>query len=203
MYVVGLTGGIGTGKTTVARMLADRGAEVIDADVLAREVIARGTPGFDEVVEAFGASVVGADGSLDRRAIASLVFSDDEARARLNAIVHPKVYERIAARLAELSATDAIVVLDVPLLLESSSGSREAVAEVIVVVASEENALDRVVQRGLDRDDARARMRAQLPIEEKVRMADHVVSNDGGLPELEEQVDALWQQLLAKAGAAA
>jgi dephospho-CoA kinase len=199
VYVVGLTGGIGTGKSTVASMLSRLGAVVIDADALAREVVEPGTPGYDELVQEFGEGVVSADGTLNRAAIASIVFSDDEARARLNAIVHPKVYERIALRMQELAGSDAVVVLDVPLLFESSSGSRGLVSEVVVVAASDDVALDRLEGRGVGRHDAESRMAAQLPIAEKVAAADVVIHNDGTLDELEAQVDELWERLRGKA----
>lgn len=207
MYVVGLTGGIGSGKSTVSAMLAERGATVIDADVLAREVVEPGTDGLREIVETFGESVVASDGSLDRPKLASIVFADEAKRQALNAIVHPRVGQRVGERLGELRDTDAIVILDVPLLVEATGGSRQYADTIVVVATEERTQLDRAEARGMDRADTQARMAMQSSLEEKLAVADHVLRNDGSLDELRAQVDALWGVLTdaarAKAGAEA
>lgn len=198
MVVVGLTGGIGSGKSTVSAMLAARGATVIDADRLAREVVAPGTPGYREVVARFGPDVVAADGSLDRRLLADVVFGDPAALADLNAIVHPEVRARIEERLAELRSAapdDGVVVLEIPLLIES--GRSYGAAAVIVVDCEEDVAVRRLVeQRGMDEDDARRRMAAQVPRAERVAAADLVIDNSGSKAELEARVDRIWADLI-------
>lgn len=198
MLRVGLTGGIGSGKSEVARLLAAHGALVIDSDALARAVVAPGTPGLAAVVAAFGEEYLGPDGALDRPRLAALVFADPAARERLNAIVHPLV----GAAAAEILATappDAVVVHDVPLLLEA--GMAGAFDVVVVVDAPRETQLDRVQRRrGMTREDAEARIAAQASREERLAVADHVVRNDGSLAELEERVAALWEQLRVTGG---
>lgn len=195
MRVIGLTGGLGSGKSTVARMLADRGAVVLDADVIAREVVEPSTEGYREVVEAFGDGVVAPDGSLDRQALAREVFGDPSRRRVLEGIIHPRVGMRIAERLSELSSTDAVVVLDIPLLAESKSGTASAAERIVVVTAPEETRVRRAVDRGMDPEDARARIAAQAGDGERRAIADHEIRNDGTLEELEQQVDALWREL--------
>lgn len=184
----------------MAGLLVSRGAVLIDADVIAREVVDPSTLAFDAVVDAFGPGVVASDGTLDRAAIAAIVFNDPIQRGRLNAIVHPLVYARIAERLSELGGSDDVVILDVPLLLESGNSTGNLVAEVIVVAASRSVALARLVARGMDEADALARMDAQMPIEDKVAAADWVVRNDGSLDDLTKQVDELWSHLVTKVG---
>ncbi len=189
--VVGLTGGIGSGKSTVAAMLAERGAVVVDADGLARDAVAMGKVGHRAVVDRFGAEVVAVDGSLDRGALAGVVFDDPSALADLNAIVHPPVRAAIAARLAELSGSDAVVVLEIPLLVESGRSYGESA--VIVVDCPEDVALRRLVDgRGMDEADARRRMAAQIPRAERLAAADLVIDNSGPLEALQPQVAELW-----------
>lgn len=197
VYSVGLTGGIGSGKSAVSRLLAEHGAVVLDADVMAREVVEPGTPGLAAVVEAFGPEVLRADGSLDRERLGQRVFSDPAELARLNAIVHPRVAERYAALVAEAQASGAeVVVHDVPLLVEN--GLQGAYDAVVVVAAQPQTQLDRLVRlRGMSEQDARARIAAQAPLADKLAVATHVISNDGPLDELAPQVDRLWEQLLA------
>lgn len=196
MVTVGLTGGIGAGKSEVSRRLAALGAVVIDADLLAREVVAAGTPGLAAVVDAFGPQVLGADGELDRPALGALVFADPDRRAVLNGIVHP----RVRARTAELEAAagpDAVVVNDVPLLVETGLASRYDL--VVVVDASDGTRLDRLVRlRGMPEADARARMAAQATRAERLAAADVVIDNDGPLERLEPQVAAVWERLTAR-----
>jgi dephospho-CoA kinase len=195
MLVVGLTGGIGSGKSTVAAGLAARGAVVVDADRLAREAVAVGTPGYQAVVDRFGEGVVAADGSLDRAGLADVVFDDPEALADLNAIVHPLVREAIDRRLAELEGSAAVVVLAIPLLVES--GRDYGQSAVIVVDCPEEVALHRLVDaRGMDAADARRRMAAQASRPDRLAAADLVVDNSGSIEYLEAQVDRVWAHLL-------
>jgi dephospho-CoA kinase len=194
MVVVGLTGGIGSGKSTVAAMLAERGAVVVDADRLAREAVAVGTEGFRAVVDRFGPAVVAGDGGLDRRALAGLVFDDPGALADLNAIVHPPVRAAIAERVAELAGTDAVVVLEIPLLVES--GLSYGASQVIVVDCPEDVAVRRLVQgRGMDEGDARRRIDAQVSRAERLAAADVVIDNSGSLDDLRRQVAVLWGQV--------
>jgi dephospho-CoA kinase len=191
---IGLTGGIGSGKSTVSRLLERRGAVIVDADVIAREVVEPGTPGLAAVVEAFGAGMVRRDGSLDRPALAAVVFADPAARARLDAIVHPLVRAR-AAQVASGVAPDAVVVHDVPLLAET--GQAAVYDLVLVVEADPETRVARLVQRGLTAEDARARMAAQATDEQRRAVADVVLDNSGTPDELESQVDRFWTERVA------
>ena len=193
---VGLTGGVGSGKSTVSALLAEHGALVIDADAIARDVVRAGTPGFDAVVARFGAGVVGPDGELDRPRLASLVFADEQARADLNAIVHPLVGERTAALMAA-APPDAVVVYDVPLLVESNMAA--AFDVVVVVEAAADTRLGRLAARGMPETDARARMAAQASDEQRRAVAHEIVANDGSLEALRAEVGALWQRLAARA----
>jgi dephospho-CoA kinase len=189
---IGLTGGIGAGKTAVARRLAELGALVIDSDVVAREVVAAGTPGLDAVVAEFGPGVLGADGGLDRAALAGIVFADDEARNRLNGIVHPLVRRRVAGIVAGAPA-DAVVVQDVPLLVETGQASRFDL--VVVVEAPEAVRVDRLARdRGMDAEQARARMAAQASDADRRAVADVVLVNDGDLDALRGAVDRFWAE---------
>ena len=199
MLLVGLTGGIGSGKSTVARLLERHGAVVIDADALAREAIARGTPGFDRVVDAFGADVLGADGDLDRAGLAALVFSDPAQRAVLESIVHPEVARRFGELAEEHRATAGVVVYVTPLLVEL--GLAPAFDVVVVVTASPHLRVSRVASdRGLSPDDVRSRMATQASDEQRAEVANVLIDNDGTLAELERQVDRLWADLAARAG---
>lgn len=193
---IGLTGGIGSGKSTVSSLLAARGAVVVDADVIAREVVQPGTPGLAAIVEAFGDGVLGDDGSLDRPALAAVVFADPDARVRLDAIVHPLVRARSREILAGL-APDAVVVNDVPLLVETGqAGSYDVV---LVVQADAETRVARLVQRGLTASDAKARMAAQASDEERRAVADVVLDNSGTPDELAAQVDRFWVERVVPA----
>jgi dephospho-CoA kinase len=193
---IGLTGGIGSGKSTVARLLAERGAQVVDADVLAREVVAPGTAGLAAVVAAFGEDVLTADGALDRPALAARVFRDPEARARLDGIVHPLVRARAAGTIAELPS-DAVVVQDIPLLVET--GQAGGFDLVLVVEADVATRVARLVARGLTEDDARARIAAQATDEQRRAVADVVLDNSGSPADLEAQVDRFWAERVAPA----
>jgi dephospho-CoA kinase len=193
MVLVGLTGGIGSGKSTVSSLLAARGALVVDADAIVREVQAPGTPVLAAIVDRFGSGVVAPDGSLDRQALADVVFTDDTALADLNAIVHPAVGAEIARRLEEAAGTDRIVILDVPLLVESG---RDDMAALLVVDVDPEIAVSRVVsQRGMREDDVRARIARQASREDRLARATDVIDNSGSLASLEEQVASVWERL--------
>ena len=197
MLLVGLTGGIGSGKSTVARMLADRGAVVLDADVLAREAVEPGTAGFDAVLGRFGEAVRSTGGSLDRARLAAIVFADDDARRDLEAIVHPQVRSRIAEAVAAHADSDAVIVVDSPLLIET--GGHGSFPVVVVVTAPDEARVARLAARGMREADVRARMAAQMPLEEKAAHADVLLDNAGSESELEAQVDRLWADLRERA----
>jgi dephospho-CoA kinase len=200
VLLVGLTGGIGSGKSTVARLLERRGATLIDADQLAREAIAAGTPGFDRVVEAFGPEIVGADGDLDRAELADRVFSDPARRSVLESIVHPEVARRFGELVEEHRGTDRVVVYVTPLLVEL--GLAPAFDVVVVIMASPHLRVSRVASdRGLSPDEVRSRMASQATDEQRAEVAHVLIDNDGGLRELERQVDRLWADLSARAGA--
>jgi dephospho-CoA kinase len=190
MLVVGLTGGIGAGKSTVSRLLASRGAVILDADLIAREVVEPDGPAYEAVVDRFGKEVLLDDGRLDRPALAAIVFSDAEALTDLNSIVHPAVGAVIAERLAEEASTDHVVVLDVPLLVESG---RTNTAGTIVVDCPPEEALQRAVARGLAEDDVRRRMANQVSREQRLAEADFVVDNSGPESALAPEVDRAWE----------
>lgn len=194
---VGLTGGIASGKSTVSGLLADLGAVVIDADALAREVVEPGTPGLEQVVAAFGARLLTPEGELDRPAMGALVFADGDARRRLEAIVHPLVFERIVA--LETGAPDgAIVVHDIPLLAES--GRAATFDAVVVVHAPEELQVERMVRdRGWTAEEARSRMAAQAAAEDRLAIASHVVDNTGTREDLRERVAEVFEELQAQA----
>jgi dephospho-CoA kinase len=192
---IGLTGGIGSGKSTVARLLAERGAQVVDADVLAREVVGPGTPGLAAVAEAFGPGVLTGDGALDRPALAAVVFGDPEARARLDGIVHPLVRAR-AVQLIAAMPPDAVVVQDIPLLVET--GQAASFDLVLVVEADLSARVARLVDRGLTEEDARARIAAQATDEQRRAVADVVLDNSGTPEQLAAQVDRFWAERVAR-----
>ena len=202
--VVGLTGGIGSGKSTVARMLRELGATVIDADAIVHELQAKGMPMVAELAAAFGPGILTADGALDRKALGAIVFADEAARLKLNQIVHPQVGAEFARRLAAAVAADTpLVVLDIPLLFEgreSGKGSAAArnVETTVVVWVPEAVQIERQMQRdGCSRAEAEQRVRAQLPLDRKRALADHVIDNSGPLAETERQVRALYAGLTA------
>ncbi|MYR45214.1 dephospho-CoA kinase [Streptomyces sp. SID5910] len=197
MLTVGLTGGIGAGKSEVSRLLVECGAVLIDADRIAREVVAPGTPGLAAVVEAFGEDVLAGDGSLNRPKLGSIVFADPEKLAALNAIVHPLVGAR-SRELEQSAAEDAVVVHDVPLLTEN--GLAPLYDVVVVVDADPATQLDRLVRlRGMSEQDARARMAAQATREQRREIADVVIDNDVPLEELRHRVKEVWTELARRA----
>jgi dephospho-CoA kinase len=191
VLLLGLTGGIGSGKSSVSSRLVKRGAVVIDADAITRELQEPGTTVFEAMVERFGTRIVAADGTLDRRAVADIVFKDPEALTDLNGIVHPAVGAEIARRLEEEVATDHVVILDVPLLVESG---RDDLAGLIVVDTDPDVAVARLVeQRGFTEADARARIARQASREARLGRADFVIDNNGTRAQLEAAVDRCWE----------
>ena len=199
MLLVGLTGGIGSGKSTVARLLEKRGAVVFDADLLAREAVEPGTPGHAAVIERFGADVLAPGGELDREALASIVFADPSARRDLEEIVHPEVRRLFAEGSEAYRDTDRVVVFSAPLLVET--GMHTAFEILLVVSATVATQIERLMrQRGMSESSIRARIEAQAPLEDKAAVADFLVDNEGTLDELESQVDRLWNDLSARPG---
>ncbi|MCS5719460.1 dephospho-CoA kinase [Herbiconiux sp. CPCC 205763] len=198
MYVIGLTGGIAAGKSTVARRFAEHGAVVLDADQLAREAVEPGTPGLAAIRDRFGDSVIAADGTLDRPALGAVVFGDEQARLDLNGITHPEVARLLKQRLEATRAVDpdAVVVYDVPLMVESG-GRRGGLFEHVVVVESPaEMRISRLVElRGMSRDEAERRIRSQATDEERRAIADTVIDSSGTLDQTLEQVDAAWESV--------
>lgn len=193
MIVVGLTGGIGAGKSTVSAMLDDRGAVIVDADRIARDLQSPGSPVLDRMAERFGDHIIRDDGSLDRAAVAKIVFNDEQALADLNGIVHPAMQDEIQRQIDAHRGTDRVVVLDFPLLGENP---REGLAATIVVDIDPEVAVERLVdQRGMDEADARARISSQISREERLERATHVIDNGGDLDALAAQVDRVWSDL--------
>ncbi|MFM8304895.1 MAG: dephospho-CoA kinase [Actinomycetota bacterium] len=197
---VGLTGGIGSGKSTVARLLEARGAVVVDADQVARDVVEPGQPAFVQLVERFGQGILGPDGRLDRPKLAAIAFATEEGTAALNEITHPAVGEEFLRRMLAVP-DDGIVVCDVPLLVESETAASRGYEAVIVVEAPRELRLERLEGRGVPRVDAEARMAKQATDEKRRAIATWVVDNSGDLAHLEEQVDAIWAALDAMAAA--
>jgi dephospho-CoA kinase len=198
MLGVGLTGGIGSGKSAVADLLVERGAVLIDADQVARDVVTPGGPAYQSLIDRFGEGIVAADGTIDRPALAAVAFADESTRLELNAITHPAIgIAMINAREAQLE-TDHIVVLAIPLL---TALHRETMKlhEVVVVDCPTDIALERLLsQRGMDRTDAEARIRSQISREERVKDADYVIDNSGGRDALVAEVDTLWKWLVAE-----
>ncbi|CAB4881628.1 unannotated protein [freshwater metagenome] len=197
--MVGLTGGVGAGKSTVSQMLADHGAVIVDADAIARAVVEPGTPGFQEVLDAFGDEVLYYDGMLDRKALAALVFRDPVARGKLESIIHPLVRQQ-SDLMTALADDDAIVVHDVPLLAET--GRTEAYDVIVVVDAPEDVRIARLLHsKGWDVAAAKDRIAAQSSSAQRLAIADEVVENTGDIAELQIHVDALWERLKQRATA--
>lgn len=205
--LVGLTGGIGSGKSTVSAALARRGAIVVDADAITREVQMPGTAVFDAMVATFGERVIAVDGTLDRKKVAEIVFGDDAALAALNSIVHPAVGVELSRRVEEQAGTDNMVILDVPLLVEaivkaggdSSASTPWGELDALIVVDTDPDlAVHRLVtHRGFTEGDARARMARQVSREERLSMADHVIPNNGTIEDLEVEIGRCWDWLVA------
>jgi dephospho-CoA kinase len=202
MIVVGLTGGIASGKSTVAKILADAGADVVDADDIARRAVGKGRPAWKKIVGRFGGVVLRPDGEIDRPRLAAMVFGDTGRKLTLNRIVHPYVRKQIAADLNRLrtSRPEAVVVLDIPLLFEA--GMHRGLAEIIVVYAPQSEQYRRLMQRNhLSPQEASARIRSQMPIEEKRRRATVVIDNSGSREHTRRQTLALYRKLKARSGA--
>jgi dephospho-CoA kinase len=199
---VALTGGIGSGKSTVADLLVRHGAVLVDADRIAREVVEPGQPALAALVERFGDTILDAGGGLDRARLAELAFADDQARADLEGITHPAINEEFGRRMREAPA-DAIVVCDVPLLAESTQARARGYDQVIVVEAPRDVRLERLAARGVERADAERRMAAQASDDERRAMATWVIDNGDGFDALERQVDDVWRQLEERRDAAA
>lgn len=193
MIRVGLTGGIGSGKSTVARLLAERGAIVIDADAIARDIVEPGQPALVDIAERFGDDVITPDGALDRGALAAIVFHDTAALADLNAITHPRIAQR-TAELIEAAPEDAVVVYDMPLLVENNLADGWDV--VIVVEADHDVRVRRLIERGLDEADIEARMNRQATDEQRRAVSDVVLDNSGDLESLRDQVHHTWHTLM-------
>ena len=205
--LVGLTGGIATGKSTVSEMFRALGCVIVDADVLAREVVEPGEPAYAEIVAEFGDAVVQADGALDRKRLGAVVFRDPARRKRLEAITHPRIRDRFARRLGELTERgfDGIVIFDAPVMIES--GNYRNMDRLVVVATDEETQRDRLRDRDvIGADEAARKMASQMPLAEKVKVADHVIDNSGGRSATEAQVQrvhaALLAELAARRGAA-
>ncbi len=205
MKVIGLTGGIATGVTTVAQMFRDLGAVVIEADRVAREVVAPQSEAHRKIVEVFGKKVVGRDGTIERKKLAEIVFRDTIARRRLNAITHPEIRRRIQEEVQGLRRTNpgAIVVIDIPLLLDTTGPEAFDLEGVIVVSAGREQQVDRLRRRDkLSQEAAEQRLAAQRPAAEKETEADWVIDNSGTVEDTRRQVELLWQELLVSATSA-
>jgi dephospho-CoA kinase len=201
MKVIGITGGIATGVTTVAQMFRELGAVVVEADVIARQVVLPGTEAHRKIIEVFGKKVLNRDGTLNRKELAARIFKDETGRRRLNAITHPHIRERIQAEVARVRQThpDALVVIDLPLLLDTTGPEAFDLDGVIVVAASREAQISRLRARDkLSKDEIERRLAAQRPVSEKEVEADWVIDNSVSLEETRRQVEGLWQDLLLK-----
>jgi dephospho-CoA kinase len=198
VFVIGLTGGLGSGKSTVAEMLRELGAEILNADQIGHQVYAPGGPAYRDIIDAFGTQVLAADGTVDRRRLASIVFQDPQALQRLNAITHPRIREAIRQRLQELAARGVeVAVLEAALLLEA--GWDDLVDEVWVTVCPPEVAARRAAQRsGISMEEALARVRAQMPVEERARRAQVIIHTDTDLEDTRRQVEREWARLKAR-----
>ncbi len=197
MFYVALTGGIASGKSTVCRLLEEKGAHVVDSDLLAREVVRRGTPAWQEIVEHFGRDILAPDGEIDRGKLGEIVFSRPEEREFLNRVTHPRIFRLMSERLRELEERlggEGVVVLDIPLLVES--GAKDLFHLNLVVDTPEEEQARRLIRdRGLSPQEAWARIRSQASREERLRCADVVISNDGNLEKLRLEVDRAWKEI--------
>ena len=196
MIIAGLTGGIASGKSTVSRFFSEAGALIIDADKISREVVSQGTTGYDEILSFFGRTILLPDGEIDRKRLGEIIFNDPEKKAHLDAIVHPRVFERSAEMIAQIAThtPDAVVILDIPLLLEAGMGSD--LAEVIVVYVPEITQLERLMKRdGIDKQSAMARIRSQIPIEEKRKRATVVIDNSHTLSDCRRQALEVFNRL--------
>ena len=201
MILIGLSGGIGSGKSTAARLLGARGAVILDADRFAHEILAPGGAAVSAVLQRFGPEVAGPDGGIDRRRLRSVVFADPAARRDLEAITHPLIYAAMASRLGGTFGQDAVVVVDAPLLVETGGRDRVGMQALVVVAAEQSQQIERVVARGgMTAEEAAAVIAAQAPAERKLAAADYVLDNRGSLADLEAGVETLWAELLERFG---
>ncbi|MDY6824788.1 MAG: dephospho-CoA kinase [Thermodesulfobacteriota bacterium] len=202
MIIAGLTGSVATGKSFAAKCFSRRGAIIIDADLIAHEVVEQGRPAWQEIVDTFGRNILQTDGRIDRKRLGGIIFNAPDRKEQLNRIVHPRVFEEISRRLAAINGDEtqkkAVVLLDVPLLFET--GMDRDISDIIVVYTPPDIQLERLMQRdGINREDALARINAQMPVEEKRPLADFVIDNSGTIEETESQVDAIFATLKEKA----
>ena len=201
MILIGLSGGIGSGKSTAARLLGARGAVILDADRFAHEILAPGGAAVSAVLQRFGPEVAGPDGGIDRGRLRSVVFADPAARRDLEAITHPLIYAAMASRLGGTFGQDAVVVVDAPLLVETGGRDRVGMQALVVVAAEQSQQIERVVARGgMTAEEAAAVIAAQAPAERKLAAADYVLDNRGSLADLEAGVETLWAELLERFG---
>jgi dephospho-CoA kinase len=201
VILIGLSGGIGSGKSTAARLLEARGAVVLDADLIAHEILAPGGPAVGAVLQRFGPEVAGPDGGVDRRRLRSVVFADPAARRDLEAITHPLIYAAMASRLGGTFEQDAVVVVDAPLLVETGGRERVGMRALVVVAAEQSQQIERVVARGdMTAEEAAAVIAAQAPAERKLAAADYVLDNRGSPADLKAGVETLWAELLERFG---
>ena len=198
MKIVGLTGGIATGKSTVVGFFEELGAKIIDADRIAREVVAPGKPALDDIVKAFGQKVLKKDGTLDRECLGEIIFNDQDSRKELNSITHPRIHTEMLRRIQKYrEAGEKVVICDIPLLLEAEEGS-SWLKPIIVVYADREAQIKRLMERnGYPRDEALTRLNSQIPIDEKVRKADIVIDNSGTIDEVKKRVGEVWKELVS------
>jgi dephospho-CoA kinase len=194
VLLVGLTGGIASGKSSVSAMLAERGAEIVDADLIARQVVMPGEPAWQKILDHFSRGVLTEDGQVDRKKLADLVFADQAKLTLLNEITHPDIFARVAERLEHNRDREVVVVLDAALLIETGLADRVDVV-VVVDAGDEEEQVRRLTAKGVDERDARARIAAQLPAETRLARADLVIRNDGTFEELTARVDEVWDEL--------
>jgi dephospho-CoA kinase len=196
MLIIGLTGGIATGKSTVVAMFERRGARILDFDVMARVVVEPGTPALKDIVAYFGQSVLKKDRTLDRTKVGEIVFGDAEKRKTLEGFIYPRLFEEYARRVKEIEEKhpDALVLVDTPLLFEANL--EHMFEKIIVVHSTREEQIERIVERdGLGREDAFRRLEAQMPTEEKLKRADYIIHNSGSLEDVESEVDEIWETL--------
>ncbi|MEQ2129838.1 dephospho-CoA kinase [Caldanaerobacter subterraneus KAk] len=193
MRVVGLTGGIGSGKSTVSGILAKLGAKIIDADLVSREIMEKGKEAYNEIVDCFGKEILDKEGNIDRKKLGSIVFSDKEKLKRLNEITHPKIIDKIKKMIEEEKDKDKVIVIDAALLIET--GLYKLVDEVWLVVVDIDTQIRRVMERdGFSCEEALKRIKSQMPLEEKIKYADFIINNSKDLRKTEEQVRLLWQR---------
>jgi len=201
---IGLTGGIASGKTTVVTALERAGAGIVDADRIAREVVAPGGAAYEDIVREFGPGIVGPGGAIDRKALARRIFADDSARRRLNALTHPHIFRRMGEEAARLAATPGmqVIVFEIPLLLDTTDGRDFGLDGIVVVFAPEDAQLDRLMAReGFSRGEAQRRLAAQVPLRDKLARAEWVIDNGGSIEATRAQVERLWLEISAKARA--